>query len=235
MNFHKSQYNLRGTCIDDDKKKEGNMKNVDIKILSRYMSRKYLGDLLKNRRLTLLNPDSWEDRNDSETIKLYAKRMQYKVIYVACFTSTSETNHHWHLYGRDDGIRVVFNAEMLIQAAEKSGLCTCKAIEYIKIKEFNEKVKNISQLPFIKRRPYRHEREFRIIRPSRRKSTNDVMYLKIPSQSINTIIVSPWTDDEIVKKIKRDVQGLFKHKINVNRTTLLSNKKWLELAQNVSK
>jgi hypothetical protein len=59
------------------------------KFLRRYTN------LLKEQKITLLDPESWEDKNDSHFMSLYRKKKSLKSVLALCFTQASETFHHW--------------------------------------------------------------------------------------------------------------------------------------------
>jgi len=188
------------------------------------MPYKYLDDLVNNKRLALLNPEKWEDKNDSLAIRLYKEKMGIKHLLVACFTQTSETYHHWRIYGQDKGVRVVFNREALLKETgkkKKDGYLG-EPINYIKLKDFKKEVSNLSQIPFIKRWPYRHEREFRIIWCGNRLK-GDIKYLSLPEQAIEKIVISPWMSDETRGKI----YNICGPRVEVRRTSILKNIGWL--------
>jgi hypothetical protein len=202
------------------------------RILSRYMAYKHLDDLLKNKRLALLNPDSWEDENDSIAINVYKERMDIKHLFVGCFTRTGETYHHWRIYGSHYGVRIVFNGAALLLAAEKQGGYRCETIKYVKLQDFKNAVNDISQVPFIKRWPYRHEKEFRIIWTGKRCSDNS-KYLPLPKQGIEKIVLAPWIQDDAFDRIKKKIANKYGYDVRVERSSVLRNKRWLKMICNL--
>ncbi len=50
------------------------MNNQNISKLNRYTTLPVLLDLLQRKKLTLLNPEFWEEKNDSEIILEYKRR-----------------------------------------------------------------------------------------------------------------------------------------------------------------
>ena len=58
--------------------------------LSRYTTLPVLLDMLKRRKLVLLKPDSWEDKNDSAIMAEYRRRRKAKNVFVLCFSDTEK-------------------------------------------------------------------------------------------------------------------------------------------------
>ena len=57
----------------------------NVRRLNRYTSLPILLDMLKRKRLVLLNPEFWEDKNDSEIILEYKKLKMIQNIFALCF------------------------------------------------------------------------------------------------------------------------------------------------------
>lgn len=60
----------------------------------RYTDLPSLIQILMNRELTLLDPSSWDDKNDSYFISTYKEKKQLQSVLALCFTKKSETYHH---------------------------------------------------------------------------------------------------------------------------------------------
>ena len=71
------------------------MSSQKIQKLNRFTTLPILLDLLERKKLTLLNPILWEDKNDSEIILEYKKRKNIKNLFALCFSHNDETIHHW--------------------------------------------------------------------------------------------------------------------------------------------
>jgi len=89
---------------------------LDDASLFRYTNFASLIDLLVKRKISLLDPGKWTDRNDSAFIKLYGSSLGFKSLYAICFTSSVETSHHWHAFAPGtDGVRIEFDKYGLIE------------------------------------------------------------------------------------------------------------------------
>jgi hypothetical protein len=57
----------------------------------RYTDLPSLIHILKNRQLTLLDPMTWDDKNDSSFVTLYREKCALESVLALCFTRASET------------------------------------------------------------------------------------------------------------------------------------------------
>ena len=61
-------------------------------------------DILWRKELPLLNPESWDDRNDRYFMEHYKSAKQLQGLYALCAARCSETYHHWRVFtGAADG------------------------------------------------------------------------------------------------------------------------------------
>ena len=79
------------------------------KFLRRYTNMTTLIYMLKEKKITLLNPEKWDDKNDAYYMSLYKKKGSLKSILALCFTQVPERYHHWRVFaGGPDGVCVRF-------------------------------------------------------------------------------------------------------------------------------
>jgi len=71
--------------------------------LRRYTSLPVLIDMLAERRLTLVDPGQWSDKNDTAYLAAYKEAKKLKCLVALCFTATSETFHHWNVFSPGPG------------------------------------------------------------------------------------------------------------------------------------
>jgi hypothetical protein len=55
--------------------------------------------MLLKKKIILLDPSSWEDRNDSFYMEKYREMKRLKTLLAMCFTTKPETFHHWKVFG----------------------------------------------------------------------------------------------------------------------------------------
>ncbi|HEV8515378.1 MAG TPA: DUF2971 domain-containing protein, partial [Cyclobacteriaceae bacterium] len=167
------------------------MKSEPIQKLSRFTTLPILLDLLQRKKLTLLDPKSWDDRNDAEIILEYKKRKKVKGLFIVCFSCGDETIHHWKTYSNGaSGCVIEFNATKLLSIINKFPNVIHKKVEYRKLSDIEKKnsVIDINKMPFTKRWPYRCEEEYRIIAET--NTDEKVFEIDIPLDIINRITIS---------------------------------------------
>lgn len=197
--------------------------------LNRFTTLPVLLDLLLRKKLTLLDPKMWDDRNDSEVILEYKKRKGIKSLLVICFSYGDETVHHWKSYSNGSGGCVIeFDAAKLIALLNKIPKIKHKKVEYKKLSEVEDKeaLFNLDDLPFIKRWPYRCEEEYRVI-----FETNDEQSLyeiDIPLDIIRRITISQHMPESIYSTLRVLLKEIDGNSSRINRSTLYENKRWMK-------
>ncbi len=200
------------------------MKN---KFLRRYTDLPALICLLKEKKITLLDPMSWDDSNDSHYLTVYKSKKGLKTLLALCFTQVSETYHHWKVFADgSSGICIKFKRDELISSAEKRDGVKTGKVEYLKLKDAKKRKPTIDELPFIKRYAFEDEDEFRIIF----ESTDLILPIKnipIPLSSIEKVTLSPWAPPILAKHVKeilKSIPGC--ENLDIVRSTLIGNNEW---------
>jgi hypothetical protein len=67
-------------------------------VIRRYTSISAVIDMLLQRELTILDPQSWDDRNDRYFMALYKDRKTVSALYGLCAAQCSESYHHWRVF-----------------------------------------------------------------------------------------------------------------------------------------
>lgn len=205
------------------------MKPETIKKLNRFTTLPVLLDLLQRKKLTLLDPKLWDDRNDSEVILEYKARKKIKNLFAVCLSCGDETVHHWKTFSNgNSGCVIEFNAPKLFKIINKIENLRHKKVVYKKLSEIEDKNTqlDIEQMPFTKRWPYRCEEEYRIIVETNSKET--FFEIDIPLDIINKITISQQMPEPIYATIKnylKDLNGNAESRIS--RSTLYENKRWI--------
>lgn len=191
--------------------------------------------MLVNRKITLLAPASWEDRNDSFYLEKYREINKLKTVLALCFTMKPETFHHWKVFaGNAAGVCIRFDMDKLLACFSGSSGIRADHVTYKLIRELKSNLPAVAELPFIKRKQYEDEEEFRIIYENRNKLYNSKDF-KIDLQCIERITLSPWLPRSISKTIKeviRDIDGC--NSIELIRTGVIENKVWKNIASKLA-
>lgn len=146
-----------------------------------------------------------------------------------CFTNATERYHHWSVFAPSlHGIRFKFHKLKLEKALEEeSDDIIFRDVDYKKI--YGKKIQT-EDLPFVKRIPYKDEKEFRIVYKDckHNKDTHDV---KIPLDAISAITLSPWIPKPLENSIQETLKGITCcESMKIYRSTLIENEKWKKKA-----
>lgn len=197
------------------------------KRLRRYTNLPALISLLRKRRITLLDPQTWDDSNDSYYLTLYRDKRKLKSVLALCFTQASETYHHWRVFSHgSSGACIEFERPALLRAIRGHGIRTGD-VRYRTLKEMWSAKPTVHELPFLKRHAFRDDIEFRMIyrSPTARRSTLDI---PIPLSCIHRITLSPWLDHDVADQIKKTLKSINTDcgSLDIARSTLVNNEEW---------
>ena len=187
--------------------------------------------IVQNRCLTLLSPSSWDDRNDAFFMGEFQKRSGAKSVLALCFSKTPQTCHHWRVFSAgSDGVCLEFYKAKLLKTMKQDDRFTCRSVKYRTIKYAKMKGLPTADLPFVKRRPYKDEHEFRILFVDE-DEIKEFARLEISLDWIKRITLSPWMPEplaETVKSTLKCIRGC--EKLKVHRSTLVDNERWKRVA-----
>jgi hypothetical protein len=202
------------------------------KYLRRYTNIPALIYLLRERKITLLDPASWDDKNDSYFLSLYREKKDLKSVLALCFTPAFETYHHWRVFaGGSSGACISFDQAKILKAVKKQVGVRAKAVQYLTLADIRDIEVKTAALPFLKRAAYEDEREFRIIYESSNKKESS-LDIAIPLACIERITLSPWIPSALSDHVKctiKEIDGC--SALKVYRSTLISNENWKTLGE----
>ncbi|WP_115720626.1 DUF2971 domain-containing protein [Gallaecimonas mangrovi] len=196
---------------------------ASLKLLHRYTDLAALLDILTHQRLVLLDPGHWDDKNDVYFMSIYKQKRQLNTLLALCFTTKYETYHHWSVFSHgSSGVCIRFHRDALVSAFEGLGL-RWGEVQYKEMRDSD--ALQLEEVPFLKRYPYRDEKEFRVIFES--KTAQAVKAVPFPISAIERVVLSPWLPEPLVATIKNTLKSIdgCQH-LKVYRTTLLSNDNW---------
>jgi len=204
--------------------------------LRRYIDLPALIYLLSERKLTLLSPQTWDDKNDSYFLELYRKKKRLKTVLAACFTESSETYHHWRVYtSGNSGVCIVFDEKKLFLAVDRYEGIRRARVQYLTLRRVRGQRLKVNDLPFRKRYAFGAESEYRIIRQSKR-SLGESVDLDIPLSCIVRVVISPWMHAELsgyVGGLLARIPGCAK--LKVTRSSLISSSEWRRYGERATK
>ncbi len=197
----------------------------------RYTSLPILLDMLVKTKITLIDPASWEDRNDSFFMEKYLEKKSLKTVLALCFTAKPETFHHWKVFaGNSGGVCVRFNDKRLLACFKNKRGIRNADVTYRRINDLKKNPPSVDELPFLKRIQYKDEAEFRIVYENK-KVTSLKKDFRLDLQCIEKITLSPWLPPsvtETVKGVLRQIPGC--ESIKLIRTGVVEHSVWKNVA-----
>ncbi len=215
------------------------------KYLHRFTSLPYLLDILSKKRLILVDPNRWEDKNDSYFMRLYKNKIDKKTFLALCFVQYQlehqlvEKYSHWKLFSGDSsGVCIQFYKNELIEHF-RSDLGDCfhsDDVKYYSISKIEENYKKnqiaINHLPFAKQSAFSDEREYRFIYESDEKI--EYKPIDINLDFIKGITFNPWVPEPIFKsscKIINEYNDC--NHIQLRRSQCLEYERWKKIGDNI--
>jgi len=203
--------------------------------LRRYTDLPSLFRILSTRTITLLDPRSWDDKNDTFYMAQYRERKGLASLLALCFSKADETYHHWHVFSKGaSGVCIVFRQDALAAHLRRfEGIKTQKII-YRNTVQLGHQGLKIGDLPFRKRSAFKAEEEVRVIYESETEA-HPFLDVPIELEHIHRISLSPWlhpNQADATKAVIHAIDGCAK--LPVYRSTLISNDRWQGFGKNAS-
>lgn len=192
--------------------------------LFRYTHISALLSILDRREISLGDAARWEDTNDTHFLERYRGQGFLRAL---CFTQVKETSHHWKMYAAGPlGVRIEFSKERLLSAIKNHAESRSFRYRQVKYLKANEAASlKMNDLPFIKRHPFRDEREFRIV--FRSNDHRDNIAVQIGLESVTAVTLSPELPDELVEAVKNTIKAISGcDQLNIGKSRLLNYKTW---------
>jgi hypothetical protein len=198
-----------------------------IKKINRYTTIPVLLDMLERKRLVLLDPQKWEDRNDSAIMAEYQKRKKVQKLFALCCSYGDETIHHWRTFADgSSGCCVEFSSSKLIGLLKTVPGVRYGPVAYRKIKELKGAAIPVEDIPFTKRWPYRCEEEFRIIWEG--TTTEECFEIEFDLPIINKVTINQRMPETVCSTIRTHLRNAFKQPDKrISRSTLYENQVWI--------
>ena len=203
--------------------------------LRRYTDLPALFRILSTRSLTLLDPKTWDDKNDTFYMSQYKERKGLASLLALCFSQANETYHHWHVFSKGaSGSCIVFKQDALLEHLEQFEGVSARKVLYRNTVQLGYQGLKIADLPFRKRSAFKAEEELRVIFESATE-VHPVLDVPIELAHIHRISLSPWLHPNLAdatKDVIRAIEGCAN--LPVYRSTLISNERWLGFGKNAT-
>ena len=191
--------------------------------------------MLAEKKITLLDPKTWDDRNDSFFMSIYKERKKLRTVLALCFSQTSQTYHHWRVFSNGPaGVCIEFDRDALLKTMLQIPGVICRSIEYLTLKDAKEQQLKVNNLPFVKRHGFGPEKEFRVIYTSSSKELPS-LDVSIGIDCIRSVSLSPWMHSDLSKSTIAAIRAIEEcAKVKVSRSTLISNEQWKSLGKDAA-
>ena len=204
--------------------------------LRRYTSLAATIHLLNSKRVTLLDPKTWDDKNDAYFMAKYKRLKNAETVLALCFAEKIETYHHWKVFSNGlDGVRIKFDKDMLLSTFEKDSNINHRRVDYKLIKDVSsQKSIELEDLPFLKRRLYKDEGEYRVVYVNKKIVLESKDY-PIEIEWIEEIQLSPWMPKTLVDSVKKTFKKIdgCSH-LKIFRSTIVESESWKKITTRVS-
>ncbi|HZC81816.1 MAG TPA: hypothetical protein VE222_08890 [Nitrospiraceae bacterium] len=199
--------------------------------LRRYTSIPALIYLLTNRVITLLDPTSWDDVNDSHYLAAYKRRKRLQRVLVLCFSQGRETYHHWRVFAHgSSGVCIRLHRAEFLDAVVKTPGIVANPVKYRKLPEKKTPKPPLEDLPFLKRYAFEPEEEFRLVWGSE-QAGDPKLDIPFELRAIAQISLSPWMPEPLVKDVKTILHRIEQcGAIKIVRSTLINNERWKKMS-----
>lgn len=184
-------------------------------------------EILQNKKITLLSPLTWDDKNDRASMQSYAIQGGHQSVLGICFSQAAETFHHWKVFApASSGVCIEFCKAKLIASIPKVGFKHRK-VKYQKQSEFKTASPSPRDLPFIKDWAYRHEIEFRIVHTSEKMGLQAVSF-PFDLSCIRSIVLSPWLPKALVEPTRKALNAVAGcDKLRITHSSVVENELWI--------
>jgi len=199
--------------------------------LNRYTDLPALIHILSTRQVTLLNPITWDDKNDSYFMSEYKERHDAKTLLALCFSEARETYHHWRVFSHGShGVCIEFDKEKFLHQFGPDKQVRHGKVLYKTRAVFKApKTARLEELPFLKRWPYKDEQEYRVVYLHKTKEYSTKDYA-INLDWIKRITLSPWLPPAMLESVRetlRSIRGC--EDLRITPSTLVNSEQWKNL------
>jgi len=205
------------------------------KFFRRYTDLASMLDMLHRRAITLLRPDTWDDRNDRLMMKTYADCFDLKTLLALCLTSRGETYHHWKVFtDKSSGVCIHFRRKEFLQTMRAAGV-KVKKVKYLKLDELVAEDHPMETLPFLKRFGFGDEGEYRAVYQNK-AAEDDLKQVQIDLNIIERISLNPWMPVPVFNSVRTTIEAQRQEAtFTVDHSSLIDNRRWRQFASQYEK
>jgi len=213
------------------------MKKSTQSLVHRYTEFEYVIDYLETKKLGFPSPGEWDDKNDIHFLRLYMKYKKVENLFCCCFTSASETFHHWRIFaGKSIGVRLSFKTKTLASELDREGV-VLKSVKYVPKKAFPKRNHRPEDLAFIKRYGFRDEKEVRAMLATTApgQKCERVRGIRVDLSSLSRITISPFCPDKTYSVLRDRLREFNLRGIEIRKSRLVDSDEWKRYGENIIK
>lgn len=202
--------------------------------IQRYTSTASLVSMLSEKRITLLDPATWDDKNDVFWMQRYKERNSVEFLYALCLSLSEQTYHHWRVFaGSPDGVCISFYESDLRDVFEAEPNVEFEVIEYCSVADARKRAPlQAHDLKFLKHNRYKPEKEVRIVYSGDRNTGCPFPAFEFSLDIIERVTLSPWLSKPLVDNMKNLLRRIPDcENLKIYRSTLVDFKGWTDLAK----
>lgn len=211
-------------------------------VIRRYTSISMVIDMLRKQQLSLLDPQYWDDKNDSYFMQLYKEHRKAKGLYAMCAAMCAETYHHWRVFTGtgNGGACVVLKRNSLETYLKEMKMPKGDQIRFGEVKYLmlNQAEKlgtaDVERLPFLKRKGFVDEDEYRIVIESS-EDQRSAYPLDCPLDWIDRIYLNPWLPTSVADSVidtLSDLPGCAK--LDIRHSRLIDSTTWKKAGDRIA-
>lgn len=208
-------------------------------VIRRYTSIAAAIDMLRRNELTLLNPETWDDRNDRYFMELYKnarKAAGMNGLYALCAAGCNETYHHWRVFtsGADGACIEILRDQLEVSLSGLPGV-RFGEVEYLTLAQAASlSPGDVDRLPFVKRFGFKPEMEYRITLENAEPQV-PAYAIEMPPGWIGRVFLNPWLPASIAESVIETIQQIEGcGSLQVQRSHLIDNARWKRAGDRVA-
>jgi hypothetical protein len=203
--------------------------------LRRYTHLPAVIHMLRSKSLTLLDPSTWDDSNDTFYVSEYKRRKKLSSVLAICLTGAEESYHYWKVFaGHPSRVCIRLRQGILLKSLCSVPDVTVGLMDYQQMTVVRKRELSVDDFPFVKRNAYIDEKEVRVLWQSPTEARTS-LELPIPVSCIGRVTLSPWLPKSLVEATKHTIQSIegCSH-LKVVRSTIIASEEWKNIARRVT-
>lgn len=191
--------------------------------------------MLQAKSLTLLDPSTWDDGNDTFYVNEYKRRKRLRSVLAVCLSGAEESYHYWKVFaGHPSGLCIRLRQGTLLKALRSIPGVAVGVMDYRAMTAARKRALSVDEFPFVKRSAYIDEKEVRVLWQSATEARTS-LEIPIPTGCIGRVTLSPWLPKSLVAAMKsmlRSIDGC--SQLEVVRSTIIASEEWKNIARNAA-